>query len=77
METCCHSNSSGKPSANTDGKYSRGVNNNNNNKYPDIMEADNIKQVEMKDKIIKEYFRRTRKILETKQSTRNLIKGNK
>ena len=34
-----------------------------------------IKQVEVKDKIKKEYFRRTRKILETKLSSRNLIKG--
>ena len=30
-ETCCHSNSSEKPSANTDVKNSKGVNNNNNN----------------------------------------------
>ena len=29
----------------------------------------------MKDKIRKEYFRRTRKLLETKLSSRNLIKG--
>ena len=28
--TCCHSNSSEKPSANTDVKNSKGVNNNNN-----------------------------------------------
>ena len=34
-ETCCHSNSNEKPSANTDVKNSRGVNNNdNNNKGP-------------------------------------------
>ena len=39
------------------------------------MEADTIKQVEMKDKIKKEYLRRTRKLLETKLSCRNLIKG--
>ena len=32
-------------------------------------------QVEMKNKIIKEYLRRTRKLLETKLSCRNLIKG--
>ena len=32
LETCCHSNSSEKPSANTDVKNSKGVNNNNNNK---------------------------------------------
>ena len=44
-------------------------------KYLGILEADTIKQVEMKDKIQKEYLRRTRKILETKLSSRNLIKG--
>ena len=45
------------------------------NKYLGILEADTIKQVEMKDKIRKEYLRRTRKLLETKLSSRNLIKG--
>ena len=40
-----------------------------------ILEADTTKQVEMKDKIRKEYLRRTRKLLETKLSSRNLIKG--
>ena len=44
-------------------------------KYLVILEADTIKQVEMKDKIRKEYLRRTRKLLETKLSSRNLIKG--
>ena len=39
-----------------------------------ILEADTIKHVEMKDKIKKEYLRRTRKLLETKLSSRNLIK---
>ena len=43
-------------------------------KYLGILEADTIKQVEMKDKIRKEYLRRTRKILETKLSSRNLMK---
>ena len=43
--------------------------------YLGILEADTIKQVEMKGKIQKEYLRRTRKILETKLSCRNLIKG--
>ena len=43
-------------------------------KYLGILEADTIK-VEMKDKIRKEYLRRTRKLLETKLSSRNLIKG--
>ena len=44
-------------------------------KYLGILEADTIKQVGMKDKIQKEYLRRTRKLLETKLSRRNLIKG--
>ena len=44
-------------------------------KYLGILEADTIKQVQMKDKIQKEYFRRTRKLLEIKLSRRNLIKG--
>ena len=48
---------------------------NETNKYSGILEADTIKQVEMKDKIRKEYLRRTRKLLETKLSCRNLING--
>ena len=40
-----------------------------------ILEADTIKQVEMKDKIQKEYLRSTRKLFETKLSGRNPIKG--
>ena len=42
-------------------------------KYLGILEADTIRQVERKDKIQKEYPRR--KLLETKLSSRNLIKG--
>ena len=53
----------------------RTVGENENYKYLGILEADTIKQVEMKDKIRKEYLRRTRKLLETKLSSRNLIKG--
>ena len=44
-------------------------------KYLGILEADTIKQVQMKDMIRKEYLRRTRKLVETKLSSRNLIKG--
>ena len=44
-------------------------------KYLRILEADTIKQAEMKEKIQKEYPRRTRKLLETKLNCRNLIKG--
>ena len=36
-------------------------------KYLGILKADTIKQVEMKDKIRKEYLRRTRKLLKTKE----------
>ena len=43
-------------------------------KYLAILEADTIKQEERKGKIKKEYIRRTRKLLETKLSSRNLIK---
>ena len=39
-----------------------------------ILEADTIKQEKMKEKIKKEYFR-TRKLLETKLYSRNIIKG--
>ena len=59
LETCCHSNSSERP-AKTYVKNSQGVNNNNDNNLG-ILEADTIKQVEMKDKIQKEYLGRTRK----------------
>ena len=45
------------------------------NKYFGILEADTIKQVEMKEKIKKEFLWRTRKLLETKLYSRNLIKG--
>ena len=43
-------------------------------KYLGILEADTIKQVLTKDTTRKEYLRRTRKLLETKLSSRNLIK---
>ena len=43
-------------------------------KYLGISEANTIKQEGMKDKMQKEYYRRTRKLLETKLSCRNLIK---
>ena len=42
-------------------------------RYLGILEAYTIKQVEMKNKIQKEYLRRTRKLLETKLNCRNLI----
>ena len=45
-----------------------------NYKYLVILEANIIKKVEMKEKMEKEYFRSARKLLETKQFSRNLIK---
>ena len=47
---------------------------NETNNYLGILEADTIKQVEMKNKIQKEYLRRTRNLVESKLSCRNLIK---
>ena len=44
-------------------------------KYLGILQSDTIKQVQMKDLIRIEYLRRRRKLLETKFSSRNLIKG--
>ena len=44
-------------------------------KYLGILEADTIKQGERKYKIRKEYLMRTRKLLGTKLTSRNLIKG--
>ena len=44
-------------------------------RYLRILEKDNIKQAEMKEKNYKEYLRRTRKQLETKVYCRNLLKG--
>ena len=44
-------------------------------KYMGILEPDTIKHAEMKEKRKKEYLRRTRKLFENKQDSRNLIKG--
>ena len=44
-------------------------------KYLGRLEADNIKRGEMKDKIKKDYLRRTRELLEIKFYSGNLFKG--
>ena len=44
-------------------------------KYLGILEANTTKQVEMKEIILKEYLSGTRKLLETKLYSRDLIKG--
>ena len=43
-----------------------------NHKYLKILEADTIKQAEMKEKKPKEYLWRTRKLLEIKSSTEGI-----
>ena len=45
-----------------------------NVQMPELLEAETIKHVEMKDKIYKEYLR-IRKLQKTKLCSRNLIKG--
>ena len=47
---------------------------NETNKYLVSLEADTVKQVEMREKNQKEYLRRTRKLQNKKLSSRNLIK---
>ena len=44
-------------------------------RYLGILEVETIKQVEMKEKIKKEYLRRTRKFLKTKLYNRKQRKG--
>ena len=44
-------------------------------KYLDILKADTIKQQEMKEKILKEYLRKPRELLEIKFYRMNLVKG--
>ena len=44
-------------------------------KYLRILEADTIKQVEMKEKNLQESLRRTRKLSETRLNNKNLTKG--
>ena len=44
-------------------------------KYYGILEIETLKQVKMKEKILKEYLRRAVKLLEAKLYSRNLVKG--
>ena len=44
-------------------------------KYMDIMQADQIRYMEIKEKVKTEYLRRVRKVLETKLNGGNIIKG--
>ena len=44
-------------------------------KYLGVLESDTIMKNKMKEKISMEYFRRVKKVLETKLNSKNLIKG--
>ena len=46
-----------------------------NHKYLGILEADTIRQAEMKEKIRKNNHRRTKRLLETRLCSKNFIKG--
>ena len=48
LETCCHSNSSERPSAKTDVKNSQGVNNNNNINVHNRIASVGYELIEMK-----------------------------
>ena len=56
-------------------KKTRTLEENKNYKYLGILEADTIKEIEMKEKIKKEDHQRTRKLPKTKLYNRNLSKG--
>ena len=45
-----------------------------NYKYLEILDVATIKQAEMKEKMLKQYPRSMKKLLETNHSSRNLIK---
>ena len=52
-ETCCHSNSSEKPSANTDVKNSKGVNNNHiNSEWSKLVQKENKTRQDWVEKVI-------------------------
>ena len=44
-------------------------------KYLGVLEADEVMVNEMKDKVKKEYYRRVRKVLETKLNSGNVFKA--
>ena len=44
-------------------------------KYLDVLEVDEVMANEMKDKVKKEYYRRVRKVLETKLNSGNVFKA--
>ena len=48
---------------------------NKNDKYFGILEMETIKRIEMKQKIRKEYFKQTRKLLKIERCSNNFIKG--
>ena len=57
-----------------DGKKMKGLIEGAGNKYLGIIQADQIRYTEMKEKVKTEYLRRVRKVLETKLNGGNIIK---
>ena len=55
------------------GEIIRNADSDNGYKYLGILEADQIKHLQMKDKVSKEYLRRLRKILKSSLNSRNMI----
>ena len=76
----CHNNNEKLKTANYETKRTtksrkiRTLGKKRNLQYLEILEADTIKQAEIKEKITNEYLRRRRKILETTLYYKNLIK---
>ena len=59
----------------THDRRNRTIKSRKTHKHLGILDADAIKQVEMKENIKKEYLRITRKLHVTKLDSRNLVKG--
>ena len=59
------------------GRYMKGLIKGAGYKYLGILQADQIRYMEMKEMVQAEYPRRVRKVLETKLNGGNLIKGTK
>ena len=56
-----------------DGEIMKGLKEGESYKYLGILQADQVKHTEMKEKISGEYFRRVKKCLETKLNGGNII----
>ena len=84
-DTCCHLDSSEKPSTNAGVKISKKskikmrkqTEENKTYKHKGMLEAETIKQVKMKEKTWKQYLRRTRKLLKNRLYSKKVLERNK